>query len=111
MFNEGTYGRLSTTISSNPIVKNVKEAWPYCRCTRTKNPPFCDGSCSHEHYSAHPEFDDRRPSPSAAAGDPRIIPIATALMDAWSKPKEQPPRSRNETALNDWNVLNDCNLT
>ena len=37
----------------------------------------------------------RRPSPSAAAGDRRIIPIATALMDAWSSPKNGRREIRN----------------
>jgi hypothetical protein len=27
------------------------------------------------------------PSPSAVAGDPKIIPTATGLTDAWSSPK------------------------
>lgn len=26
------------------IVKQVSKQVAYCRCTRTKNPPFCDGS-------------------------------------------------------------------
>ena len=26
------------------IVKQVSKSVAYCRCTRTKNPPFCDGT-------------------------------------------------------------------
>ena len=26
------------------IVRQVSKSVAYCRCTRTKNPPFCDGS-------------------------------------------------------------------
>ena len=26
------------------IVKQVSKSVAYCKCTRTKNPPFCDGS-------------------------------------------------------------------
>jgi CDGSH-type Zn-finger protein len=36
------------------IVKQVSKNVAYCRCTRTKNPPFCDGS--HEGTNVQPHI-------------------------------------------------------
>lgn len=70
------------------IVKQVSKSVAYCRCTRSKNLPFCDGS--HAVTSIRPhilEFDEPRPSPSVAAGSRKTTPTATAPMDDWSNPK------------------------
>ena len=36
------------------IVHQVSKSVAYCRCTRTKNPPFCDGS--HEGTNMQPHI-------------------------------------------------------
>ena len=61
------------------IVKQESKSVAYCRCTRSKNLPFCDGS--HEGPTSSRRLSSSRnpkPSPSAAAGNQKTIPIATA---------------------------------
>ena len=55
------------------IVKQVSRTVAYCRCTRTKNPPFCDGShaatyCDGTHGRlVKPKERPPRPAPKSAA--------------------------------------------
>jgi CDGSH-type Zn-finger protein len=66
------------------IVKQVSKTVAYCRCTRTKNPPFCDGSHAATNIKPHIlEFAAPTTMRSAAAGDQRITRIATALTAGW----------------------------
>ena len=78
------------------IVKQVSKSVAYCRCTRSKNLPFCDGS--HAAPTSRRIFSNstsRRPSPSAVAGNRKTTPTATAPTDVWSNPKN----ARRETRI------------
>src|SRR5215813_5011952 len=57
------------------IVKQVSKSVAYCRCTRTKNPPFCDGSHVVTSITPHVlEFDE---------------PVTIAISRCW-KTKDYP---------------------
>ncbi len=61
------------------IVKQVSRQIAYCRCTRTKNLPFCDGSHAGTNISPRVlEFHEPKLLLFAAVGDQKTIPIATA---------------------------------
>ena len=70
------------------IVRQVSKSVAYCRCTRRKTCRSATAltqsqTFSHSFWSSN----NRKPSPSAAVGNPKIIPIATAPMAGWSNRK------------------------
>ena len=61
------------------IVKQVRRQIAYCRCIRSKNLRFCDGSHAATNISPRVlEFNEPRLLLFAAVGDQKTIPIATA---------------------------------
>ena len=77
------------------IVKQVSKEVAYCRCTRSKNLPFCDGS--HEGTNIQPhilKFDQ-----------PTTIAICRCYPGSWERtldgsgPPWRPCRSRREDNL------------
>ena len=64
-----------------------------CRCTRTKNPPFCDGS--HVVTSITPrvlEFDEPRTIAICRCWKSKDHPYCDGTHGRLVKPKERPPR-------------------
>ncbi|MDP2603591.1 MAG: CDGSH iron-sulfur domain-containing protein [Deltaproteobacteria bacterium] len=75
------------------IVKQVSKSVAYCRCTRSKNLPFCDGS--HAVTSIRPhilEFDEPTTIAICRCWKSKDHPYCDGTHGRLVKPKERPPR-------------------
>ena len=78
------------------IVKQVSKQIAYCRCPRTKNPPFCDGS--HVVTSITPcilAFESAKTIAICACWKSKNHPYCDGTHGRLVRPKERPaPKSR-----------------
>jgi CDGSH-type Zn-finger protein len=75
------------------IVKQVSKSVAYCRCTRTKNPPFCDGSHVVTSITPHIlEFDEPTTIAICRCWRSKDHPYCDGTHGRLVKPKERPPR-------------------
>jgi CDGSH-type Zn-finger protein len=75
------------------IVKQVSEEVAYCRCTRSKNLPFCDGS--HEGTNIQPhilKFDQPTTIAICRCWRSKDHPYCDGTHGRLVKPKERPRR-------------------
>lgn len=77
------------------IVKQVSKRIAYCRCTRTKNPPFCDGSHVVTTTTPHIlEFEAPKTLAICACWKSKNHPYCDGTHGRLVKPKERPnPKS------------------
>ena len=81
------------------IVHQVSKSVAYCRCTRTKNPPFCDGS--HEGTNMQPhilEFNEPTTIAICRCWRSKDHPYRDGTHGRLVKPKERPPRAQPKPA-------------
>jgi CDGSH-type Zn-finger protein len=77
------------------IVRQVSKSVAYCRCTRTKNPPFCDGSHVVTNITPHIlEFDEPTTIAICRCWRSKDHPYCDGTHGRLVKPKERPPRNR-----------------
>ncbi len=93
------------------IVRQVSKSVAYCRCTRSKNLPFCDGSHEATNITPHIlEFDE----PDDDCDLPLLALERTPLLRwySWTAGQTQRPtaaKSRLSPDLSDLNFLNGLN--
>jgi CDGSH-type Zn-finger protein len=76
------------------IVRQVSKSVAYCRCTRTKNPPFCDGSHVVTTITPHIlEFDEPTTIAICRCWRSKDHPYCDGTHGRLVKPKERPPRN------------------
>jgi len=77
------------------IVKQVSKRVAYCRCTRTKNPPFCDGSHAVTSITPHIlEFESPRTIAICRCWKSKTHPYCDGTHGRLVRPKERPqPKS------------------
>ena len=76
------------------IVKQVSKSVAYCRCTRSKNLPFCDGS--HEATTIQPfilELEQPETVAVCRCWRSKEHPFCDGTHGRLVKPKERPPRN------------------
>ena len=77
------------------IVRQVSKSVAYCRCTRTKNPPFCDGSHAVTNITPHIlEFAEPTTIAICRCWRSKDHPYCDGTHGRLVKPKERPPRDR-----------------
>ena len=76
------------------IVRQVSKSVAYCRCTRTKNPPFCDGSHVVTNITPHIlELDEPTTIAICRCWRSKDHPYCDGTHGRLVKPKERPPRN------------------
>ena len=81
------------------IVRQVSRTVAYCRCTRTKNPPFCDGSHAVTTIKPHIlEFEQPTTIAICRCWRSKDHPYCDGTHGRLVKPKERPPRAAPKSA-------------
>jgi CDGSH-type Zn-finger protein len=76
------------------IVKQVSKTVAYCRCTRTKTPPFCDGSHAATNIKPHIlEFAEPTTIAICRCWRSKDHPYCDGTHGRLVKPKERPQKS------------------
>jgi CDGSH-type Zn-finger protein len=76
------------------IVRQVSKSVAYCRCTRTKNPPFCDGSHEATNITPHiVEINEPTTIAICRCWRSKDHPYCDGTHGRLVKPKERPPRN------------------
>ena len=78
------------------IVKQVSKTVAYCRCTRTKNPPFCDGSHAATNITPHIlEFAEPTTIAICRCWRSKDHPYCDGTHGRLVKPKERPQKQHD----------------
>jgi CDGSH-type Zn-finger protein len=78
------------------IVKQVSKTVAYCRCTRTKTPPFCDGSHATTNIEPHIlEFAEPTTIAICRCWRSKDHPYCDGTHGRLVKPKERPQKQRD----------------
>ena len=81
------------------IVHQVSKSVAYCRCTRTKNPPFCDGSHAATNIQPHIlEFNEPTTVAICRCWRSKDHPYCDGTHGRLVKPKERGPRLQPKPA-------------
>jgi CDGSH-type Zn-finger protein len=81
------------------IVKQISKSVAYCRCTRTKNPPFCDGSHAATNIKPHIlEFAEPTTIAICRCWRSKDHPYCDGTHGRLVKPKDRPPRPTSKSA-------------
>ena len=78
------------------IVKQVSKQVAYCKCTRSNNLPFCDGSHAETSIKPHVlEFDEPTTIAICRCWRSKDHPYCDGTHGRLVKPKERPKRSHD----------------